>query len=105
VQREGTTQPSSPWQILRKRWWNLRFNVGYWIGGFTAAKRGGTFEDEDPAAGLPSDLVKLLRDPTISLPQDEVLLADGRTLWEHLEAWRNAPSNTASADLPGDRRA
>jgi hypothetical protein len=48
--------------------------------------------------GLPSDLLALLRDPTVVVTRDhEVRLADGRTLHEHLEEWRNAPSNTASA--------
>jgi hypothetical protein len=50
--------------------------------------------------GLPADLARVLRDPTIVVPRDhEVRLADGRTLHEHLEEWRNAPSDTASADL------
>lgn len=52
----------------------------------------------DPTEGLPEDLVRVLRDPTITIPRDhEIKLADGRTLFEHLEEWRNAPSNTASA--------
>lgn len=47
---------------------------------------------------LPPDLVRVLRDPTITIQLDhEIRLADGRTLFEHLEEWRNAPSNTASA--------
>lgn len=54
---------------------------------------------DEATQGLPSDLVALLRDPSISIPRDhEVRLADGRTLWEHLQEWRNAPSNTASAE-------
>jgi hypothetical protein len=49
--------------------------------------------------GLPADLARVLRDPTVVVPRDhEVRLADGRTLHEHLEEWRNAPSNTASAE-------
>ena len=57
-------------------------------------------------AGIPSDLAPLLLDPTIITPRDqEIRLADGRTLAEHLLEWRNAPSNTASADLSGDDRA
>jgi hypothetical protein len=48
---------------------------------------------------LPPALVAALRDPTIDVPRDhETKMADGRSLWEHLEEWRNAPSNTASAD-------
>jgi hypothetical protein len=31
----------------------------------------------------------------------EMRLADGRTLFEHLDEWRNAPSNTASGGLAG----
>jgi hypothetical protein len=50
--------------------------------------------------GLPADLAALLRDPTITVPRDhEVCLADGRTLFEHLQEWQNAPSNTASAHI------
>jgi hypothetical protein len=60
-------------------------------------------ESADPTAGLPPDIVRVLRDPTITIARDhEIRLADGRTLFEHLEEWRNAPSNTASADLPGN---
>ena len=59
---------------------------------------------DEPASAterLPPDLAAALRDPTIVLPRDhEVRLADGRTLHEHLEDWRNAPSDTASADGP-----
>jgi hypothetical protein len=48
--------------------------------------------------GLPADLIAVLRDPTVTIQRDhEILLADGRTLFEHLEDWRKAPSNTASA--------
>lgn len=25
---------------MKTWWWNLRFNLGYWIGGFTHARRG-----------------------------------------------------------------
>jgi len=52
---------------------------------------------------LPPDLLRALRDPTIVLARDhEVRCADGRTLHEHLEIWRNAPSNTTSAHIPGE---
>jgi hypothetical protein len=48
---------------------------------------------------LPPDLRRILRDPSITIDKDhECRLADGRTLFQHLEEWRNAPSNTASAD-------
>ena len=51
---------------------------------------------ESPEAGLPPDLLRILRDPTITIDRDhQCRLADGRTLFEHLEEWRNAPSNTA----------
>jgi len=59
--------------------------------------------------GLQPDLLRVLRDPTITVPQDhEIRLADGRTLFDHLEEWRNAPSNTASTvsfqdDAPASR--
>lgn len=50
-------------------------------------------EPGDVLAGLPPDLVRVLRDPTIILPQDQAV-------WEAIASWANAPSNTASADLP-----
>lgn len=51
-------------------------------------------------AGMPADLMAALRNPSIVLDRDkEVRCADGRTLHEHLEEWRNAPSNTASAHI------
>lgn len=53
--------------------------------------------------GVPSDLAPLLLDSTLVTTRDrEIRLADGRTLAEHLSEWRNAPSNTASADLEGE---
>ena len=52
---------------------------------------------------VPPDLARVLRDPSITIDRDyEIRLADGRTLFEHLQQWRNAPSNTASADLSDD---
>ena len=62
-------------------------------------------EGRNPASteGLPPDLARVLRDPSITIDRDyEIRLADGRTLFEHLQQWRNAPSNTASADLSDD---
>lgn len=51
--------------------------------------------------GLPAELAPAMLDPTIITDRDrEIRLADGRTLAEHLIEWQNAPSNTASADLP-----
>lgn len=44
----------------------------------------------DPTAGLPADLVTLLRDPSIVIPQDQAV-------FEMIAKWSNAPSNTASA--------
>ena len=54
----------------------------------------GLSRDEE---GLPPELVKALRDPSITVQADhESKLANGQTLAEHLEEWRNAPSNTTS---------
>jgi hypothetical protein len=50
-------------------------------------------EPDDPIAGLPEDLARVLRDQSIIVPQDQAV-------WELLAKWCNAPSNTASADLP-----
>jgi hypothetical protein len=61
-------------------------------------------EPDDPTAWLPEDLARVLRDQAIRVPQDEYWMPDGRTLWEHLEEWRNAPSNTVSADFGTRRR-
>lgn len=48
--------------------------------------------------GLPAPLLDALRDRTVFVAADQGhKLADGRTLAEHLEAWRNAPSNTMSS--------
>ena len=53
----------------------------------------------DPTEGLPPELARALRDPSIIIDRDrEITLADGRSLAEHLEGWRDAPSNTVSAD-------
>ncbi len=53
----------------------------------------------EEAEDLPADLLAVLRDPSITIQRDhEIRLADGRTLAEHMQEWRNAPSNTASAD-------
>lgn len=65
-------------------------------------------DQDDPTAGLPDDLARLLRDPRIVVPQDsavwtlvgEARLPDGRNLWDALRDWQNAPSNTPSADQP-----
>lgn len=32
---------------LSTAWWNLRFNLGMWVGGFTMAKRGYGEEEEE----------------------------------------------------------
>ena len=49
--------------------------------------------------GLPPELERALRDPSIVVDADRrAVLADGKTLAEHLEEWRDAPSNTVSAD-------
>jgi hypothetical protein len=46
--------------------------------------------------GLPPDLARILCDPTIIIDRDhEIRLADGRTLFEHIHEWQNAPSDTA----------
>lgn len=50
----------------------------------------------NPTAGLPDDLARVLRDQSIIVPQDQAV-------WELLAKWRNAPSNTASADLPEEK--
>lgn len=56
------------------------------------------FDRAYATCGLPRDLRRALANPTTTVPRDhEVRLADGRTLWELLEDWRNAPSTTASA--------
>ncbi len=48
---------------------------------------------------LPPELERALRDPSVIVDADrKSVLADGKTLAEHLEEWRNAPSNTVSAD-------
>lgn len=44
----------------------------------------------DPTSGLPPDLARVLRDPSIVVSQDQ-------SVWEALGRWANAPSNTASA--------
>ena len=63
---------------------------------------GDTLNGPDPTEGLPADLVRVMRDPRLVVPRDhEVRLADGRTLHEHLEEWRNAPSETASGFVEG----
>jgi hypothetical protein len=49
-------------------------------------------EPDDPTAGLPEDLAAVLRDQSIIVPQDQAV-------WELLASWRNAPCDTASADL------
>ena len=52
--------------------------------------------EPDPTEGLPPDLARILCDPTIIIDRDhEIRLADGRTLFEHIHEWQNAPSNTA----------
>lgn len=48
---------------------------------------------EDPTAGLPADLVSALRDPNVVVPQDAAL-------FDLLAKWKNAPSDTASAETP-----
>lgn len=50
-------------------------------------------EDRDPTEGLPPDLARVLRDQSIVVSQDGAI-------FELIHKWQNAPSNTASADLP-----
>lgn len=50
-------------------------------------------ELKDPTAGLPADLVSALRDPNVVVPQDAAL-------FDLLAKWKNAPSDTASAETP-----
>ena len=52
-----------------------------------------TAASEDPTAGLPADLVSALRDPNVVVPQDAAL-------FDLLAKWKNAPSDTASAETP-----
>lgn len=47
---------------------------------------------DDVTAGLPDDLVRVLRDPSVIVPQDAAV-------FELIASWRNAPSNTASVEL------
>jgi len=44
-----------------------------------------------PTCGLPKDLLAVLRDQSIIVPQDAAV-------FELIARWANAPSNTASAD-------
>jgi hypothetical protein len=64
----------------------------------TSAKESGSdsFEEKNPTEGLPDDLARVLRDQSVIVPQDAAV-------WEllaMLAKWQNAPSDTASADLP-----
>lgn len=55
--------------------------------------------EETTTDGLPPELAKALRDPSIIVDADrKAVLADGKTLAQHLNEWRDAPSNTFSAD-------
>lgn len=49
-------------------------------------------DDQDPTAGLPDDLKRVLRDQSIVVSQDGAVFA-------LIAEWQNAPSNTATADL------
>ena len=51
--------------------------------------------ETDPLEGLSPDLARVLRDPSIIVPQDAVV-------FDLIAKWANAPSNTASADLLQD---
>jgi len=48
-------------------------------------------EGQDRIEGLPDDLARVLRDQSIIVSQDGAV-------FELIAKWRNAPSNTASAD-------
>ena len=47
-------------------------------------------KEPDVLAGLPDDLARLLRDPSIIVPQDQAV-------FELVAKWMDAPSDTASA--------
>lgn len=53
-----------------------------------------TVESDDPTEGLPADLARVLRDPSVIVTKDAAV-------FELIAKWMNAPSNTASADLHG----
>lgn len=62
-----------------------------------ALAAGERFDAEQASAieGLPEDLVRVLRDPSITIQRDhDIRLGDGRTLFDHIQEWRNAPSDT-----------
>lgn len=48
--------------------------------------------EDDPLAGLPPDLARVLRDPSIIVPQDQAV-------FELIAEWQAARSDTPSADL------
>lgn len=52
-------------------------------------------EADGPLVGLPPDLVRILRDQSIIVPQDQAV-------FEQIAKWSNAPTNTASAGVPHD---
>lgn len=98
---------------MSEGWYFLRVYLGiaFWVSFIAtrnhAAVLAGLCATPDPAsdevpdphakpdllAGLPADLVRALRDPSIVIPQDGAL-------WVKIAEWANAPSNTASAHLP-----
>lgn len=48
---------------------------------------------------MPPDLARVVTDPYVVIDKDrEIKMPDGRSLWDHMREWREAPSNTASAD-------
>jgi hypothetical protein len=69
----------------------------YWPERLLAVLNGSNSATEpDPTEGLPPDLARILCDPMIIIDRDhEIRLADGRTLFEHIHEWQNAPSDTA----------
>ncbi len=53
-------------------------------------------KETDATAGLPDDLARVLRDQSVVVSQDGAVFA-------LIGKWANAPSNTASADLPEEK--
>lgn len=47
--------------------------------------------ERDDIEGLPPDLARVVRDPSVIVPQDQ-------SVFNLIAEWQNAPSNTASAD-------
>lgn len=62
------------------------------------AEHGSAAREHDVLDGLPPDLVRVLRDPSIIVAKDAVV-------FELVAKWMDAPSNTASAMTVEDWRA